>query len=131
MRCSRTSPLAAVSFIVIHTVSINRRPISTRIGGLANWDVVRVRVKLGVWGGVFWDVIYIYIFRLIDARRCSEVMRPAKDGIRRNLHGKRGRQRQPGANPMTVKDSWTKDSIDKAVRESQTTQRVEANSTLV
>ena len=63
------------------------------------------------------------VLRSREASRCSEIIKQAKAKIQRKLRGKRGRKHQPGATPMSIKDKWAKDSIDRLQKELETTQR--------
>ena len=65
------------------------------------------------------------VSRSRDAPRCSEIMKLAKARIRRKLHGKRRRERQPRATLMSTKDRWAKESMDRLRKEVETTQRVD------
>ena len=52
-----------------------------------------------------------------DNSKCVEVIRSAKTRIHKKLGGKRGRERQLGATPMSIKDRWAKESMDKLQKE--------------
>ena len=55
------------------------------------------------------------ILRSRDKPRCSEVIMLEKTKIRRKLSNRRGKKLRPKATPMAIKDTWTRDTMDKAV----------------
>ena len=51
------------------------------------------------------------VLRSRDAQKCEETIILAKRSIRTKLKNRRGRRKEPGETPMTVKNAWAKETI--------------------